>query len=423
MCVYEITGGRPLAGQLTVQGAKNSVLPILAAAVLADGESVIHNCPNLSDVSATLDILRLLGCRVAREGDTVRIDASTLGDSRIPDQLMGEMRSSVVFLGALLARCGGAELSYPGGCELGPRPIDLHLTALRALGAEVREEGGHLLCRSGRGMAGRELCLSIPSVGATENAILAACGCPGLTTIVGAAREPEIEDLQAFLRSMGGQVEGAGTSVVRVLGGKRLHPAEHTVIGDRMAAATYLCAVGAAGGCVCLKGVESGCLTAVLSVLKEAGADVQGEGDTLSIACAAPLCGVRTVRTAPHPGFPTDAQAPLMAAMSCGTGTTMFVENMFLNRYRHVGELARMGADIQVDGRVAVVTGRPLHAAQVRGTDLRGSAALVVAALGAQGKSQVSGVRHILRGYQSLDGDLRALGAQIEKKELPAGTH
>ena len=414
MCEYRITGGRPLAGQLTVQGAKNSVLPILAATVLANGESVIQNCPDLSDVSATLEILRLLGCRVKREGNTVRVDASTLECSRIPEQLMGELRSSVVFLGALLARCGRAELAYPGGCELGPRPIDLHLMALRTLGADIQEARGGLCCRSKTGLCGREFCLPIPSVGATENAMLAACGCPGVTTIVGAAREPEIEDLQNFLRAMGACIEGAGTSSIRIEGGRMLHPARHTVIGDRMAAATYLCAVGAAGGCVQLHGVDPRHLTGFLSVLEEAGADLHAENNSISMACTAPLNGVRPIRTAPYPGFPTDAQAPLMAALSCGTGTTMFVENMFSSRYRHVDELVRMGADIQVDGRVAVVTGRPLQGTRVRGTDLRGSAALVVAALGAKGESRVSGVRHILRGYQDLDGDLRSLGASIQ---------
>ena len=414
MCEYRITGGRPLAGQLTVQGAKNSVLPILAATVLANGESVIQNCPDLSDVSATLEILRLLGCRVKREGNTVRVDASTLECSRIPEQLMGELRSSVVFLGALLARCGRAELAYPGGCELGPRPIDLHLMALRTLGADIQEARGGLCCRSKTGLCGREFCLPIPSVGATENAMLAACGCPGVTTIVGAAREPEIEDLQNFLRAMGACIEGAGTSSIRIEGGRMLHPARHTVIGDRMAAATYLCAVGAAGGCVQLHGVDPRHLTGFLSVLEEAGADLHTESNSISMACTVPLNGVRPIRTAPYPGFPTDAQAPLMAALSCGTGTTMFVENMFSSRYRHVDELVRMGADIQVDGRVAVVTGRPLQGTRVRGTDLRGSAALVVAALGAKGESRVSGVRHILRGYQDLDGDLRSLGASIQ---------
>lgn len=414
MCEYEIVGGRPLGGHLTIQGAKNSVLPILAAAVLAPGESVIRNCPRLSDVSATLEILRALGCRVTQEGHTVYVDASTLTGFRVPDRLMGELRSSVIFLGGLISRCGQVELAYPGGCQLGPRPIDLHLSALRSLGAKVQETQGRLVCSGGSRMAGGEICLSIPSVGATENAMLAGVGCRGETVIIGAAREPEIEDLQTFLCAMGAQVEGAGTSVIRIKGGRKLHPAEHTVIGDRMEAATYLCAVGAAGGCISLSGVDPRHLSSVLSVLEEAGLDIHVGADTISAACAAPLCGVRPIRTAPHPGFPTDAQAPLMAALCCGTGTSMFVENIFSSRYGHVGELARMGADIQVDGRVAVVTGRRLHGAEVRGTDLRGSAAMVVAALGAEGESRVSGVHHILRGYDNFDGKLRTLGGAVE---------
>ena len=250
MSYYEIQGGRPLHGALAIHGAKNSVLPILAACLLVPGQCVIHNCPDLSDVSATLDILRLLGCRADREGDAVVIDASALGRSDIPEHLMREMRSSVIFLGALLARLGTAELSYPGGCELGPRPIDLHLSALRTLGAEILEEQGVLCCRRGReGLSGREICLSIPSVGATENIMLAACGSPGVTTIVGAAREPEIVDLQNFLRAMGARIDGAGTPAIAVQGGTTpLRPAEYRVMGDRIAAATYLCGAAAAGG-------------------------------------------------------------------------------------------------------------------------------------------------------------------------------
>lgn len=417
MSYYEIQGGRPLYGSLAVHGAKNSVLPILAACLLAPGQSVIHNCPDLSDVAATLDILRLLGCRADREGDTVVIDATALSRWDIPEHLMREMRSSVIFLGALLARLGTAELSYPGGCELGPRPIDLHLSALRALGAEILEEQGALCCR-GNSLRGREVCLSIPSVGATENAMLTACGCPGLTTIVGAAQEPEIVDLQNFLLAMGARISGAGTPAISVQGGVALHPAQYRVMGDRIAAATYLCAAAAARGEIELTGVPPETLTAVLSCLEEAGCTLHTGPDRIALACAAPLRGISPVRTAPYPGFPTDGQAILMAALAGGEGATLFVENIFDARYRHVDELRRMGADIQLAGRAAMVSGvGRLYGAAVRSTDLRGGAALVVAGLGAEGTTQVSELRHIRRGYQELDKNLRTLGADI--RELP----
>lgn len=417
MSYYEIQGGRPLYGSLAVHGAKNSVLPILAACLLVPGQSVIHNCPDLSDVAATLDILRLLGCRADREGDTVVIDATALSRWDIPEHLMREMRSSVIFLGALLARLGTAELSYPGGCELGPRPIDLHLSALRALGAEILEEQGALCCR-GNSLRGREVCLSIPSVGATENAMLTACGCPGLTTIVGAAQEPEIVDLQNFLLAMGARISGAGTPAISVQGGVALHPAQYRVMGDRIAAATYLCAAAAARGEIELTGVPPETLTAVLSCLEEAGCTLHTGPDRIALACAAPLRGISPVRTAPYPGFPTDGQAILMAALAGGEGATLFVENIFDSRYRHVDELRRMGADIQLAGRAAMVSGvGRLYGAAVRSTDLRGGAALVVAGLGAEGTTQVSELRHIRRGYQELDKNLRTLGADI--RELP----
>ena len=417
MSYYEIQGGRPLYGSLAVHGAKNSVLPILAACLLAPGQSVIHNCPDLSDVAATLDILRLLGCRADREGDTVVIDATALSRWDIPEHLMREMRSSVIFLGALLARLGTAELSYPGGCELGPRPIDLHLSARRALGAEILEEQGALCCR-GNSLRGREVCLSIPSVGATENAMLTACGCPGLTTIVGAAQEPEIVDLQNFLLAMGARISGAGTPAISVQGGVALHPAQYRVMGDRIAAATYLCAAAAARGEIELTGVPPETLTAVLSCLEEAGCTLHTGPDRIALACAAPLRGISPVRTAPYPGFPTDGQAILMAALAGGEGATLFVENIFDARYRHVDELRRMGAYIQLAGRAAMVSGvGRLHGAAVRSTDLRGGAALVVAGLGAEGTTQVSELRHIRRGYQELDKNLRTLGADI--RELP----
>lgn len=416
MSFYEICGGRPLRGELRVQGAKNSALPILAAALLAPGQSVIRNCPDLSDVTAALEILRLLGCGAVREGTDVLIDASQLTGCGIPDRLMREMRSSVIFLGALLARLGRAELSYPGGCELGPRPIDLHLAALRGLGAEIAEEQGRLTCTRGKGLTGRELCLSIPSVGATENAMLAAVCAAGTTTITNAAREPEIVDLQGFLRAIGAKVHGAGSSVITVEGGVPLHGGSYAVMGDRIVAATYLAAAASAGGTVEVTGVDYRHLSTVSAVLREAGCDVQSGAESIRLRRDGPLQGVRPVRTAPYPGFPTDAQAPLMAALTRGKGCTVFVENIFESRYRHVDELSRMGADIRVEGRVAVVYGVPrLHGAQVRATDLRGGAALAVAALGAEGRSELTGVHHIDRGYQSLEGDLRRLGAEIRR--------
>ncbi len=418
MSSYEITGGRTLEGRLAVQGAKNSVLPILAATLLAPGESVIRNCPRLSDVAVTLDILRLLGCKVRREGDAVAVDAGAVSCSEIPEALMREMRSSVIFLGALLARLGTACMSYPGGCELGPRPIDLHLAALRSLGAEISEDQGCLRCQGRARLRGRELCLPSPSVGATENAILCACGCPGVTTLVGAAREPEIVDLQNFLRAMGADVSGAGGSVVTVRGGSPLHPAEYTVMGDRIAAATYLCAAAAAGGQGEVTGIDPNILTAVLSCLEEAGCTLWTGPGRITLENRAPLRGVRAVQTVPYPGFPTDAQAILMAALAGGTGTTLFVENIFDSRYRHVEELLRMGADIRLAGRVAVVTGvGRLRGAAVRGADLRGAAALVVAGTAAEGVTTVSGLKHIRRGYEDLGGALRSLGAEI--REIP----
>lgn len=417
MSYYEIQGGRPLSGSLAIHGAKNSVLPILAACLLVPGQCVLHNVPDLSDVSATIDILRLLGCRVDREGETVTVDASALGRCEIPEHLMREMRSSVIFLGALLARLGTAELSYPGGCELGPRPIDLHLSALRTLGAEILEEQGMLCCRR-RSLRGREICLSIPSVGATENIMLAACGCPGLTTIVGAAREPEIVDLQGFLQAAGVEVAGAGSSAIAIRGGAPLHPARYRVMGDRIAAATYLCGCAAATGEVEVTGVASDTLASLLACLEEAGCELHTESERVVLTSRAPLRGISPVRTAPYPGFPTDAQAILMAALAGGEGATLFVENIFDSRYRHVDELRRMGADIQLAGRAAMVSGvGKLHGAAVRSTDLRGGAALAVAALGAEGTTQVSELRHIKRGYQGLDKNLRALGADI--REIP----
>ncbi len=416
MSVLRIQGGRALSGAVQVQGAKNSVLPILAACLLAPGACVIHNCPRLTDVECTLAILRRLGCKAEREGDTVTVDAGSPTGWDVPDALMREMRSSVVFLGPILGRMGQAELSYPGGCELGPRPIDLHLAALRALGAEIREEGGRLRC-SGK-LRGGEITLSLPSVGATENAMLAAVAAQGDTTITNAAREPEIDDLQRFLCTLGADVRGAGSSVITVHGGRPLHGGEHTVIGDRIAACTYLAAVAAAGGEGEVRGVDWRHVSTVTTVLSQAGCRVVSGPEAVSIAAPTQLRAVRPIRTAPYPGFPTDAQAGVMAALCKAEGATVFSENIFESRYRHVDELVRMGADIRVEGRVAVVCGvERLVGARVQATDLRGGAALAVAGVGAQGESIVTGLRHVDRGYADLAADLRALGADVERLE------
>ena len=413
---FVIAGGRPLTGSLQAQGAKNSVLPILAATILHSGTSVLHNCPHLRDVDASIRILRHLGCRAEWERDSLVVDTAGMQCCEIPDHLMREMRSSVIFLGAILARCGRADLSMPGGCELGPRPIDLHLSALRQLGARIEEGGGRLRCEAGE-LRGREITLSIPSVGATENAILAACGSEGTTVLMNAAREPEILDLQRFLAGMGCAVQGAGTSTVTIQGRSPTHDSEHTIMPDRIVAATYLAAVAAAGGEVELRQVDYRHLATVTGALHEAGCQVHSTGDAVLLRSSGNLHSIRPVRTAPYPGFPTDAQAVLMAALLRSRGATVFVENIFENRYRHVDELIRMGADIRVEGRVAVVCGVDrLQGAQVRATDLRGGAALVVAALSAQGESRVSCIHHIQRGYEDIARDLRMLGAEIREQ-------
>ncbi len=416
MSVFQIEGGHPLSGSVRVQGAKNSVLPILAATLLAGGQCLLRNCPRLTDVDNTLSILRHLGCRVEREGDAVTVDSGVLTGWDVPDRLMREMRSSVVFLGSILGRMGKAELTYPGGCELGPRPIDLHLSALRTLGAGIQERNGRLCCEGT--LTGGDITLSLPSVGATENAMLAAVAAKGVTTITNAAREPEIVDLQNFLCALGADVRGAGTSVITIRGGLPLHGGEYTIMADRIVAATYLSAVASAGGEGEITGVDWRQLSTVTAVFTEAGCRVESTPTSISIHAPERLKGVRPIRTAPYPGFPTDAQAVVMAALCKAQGTTVFVENMFDSRYRHVDELSRMGADIRVEGRVAVVCGvERLSGARLLSTDLRGGAALAVAALGAEGESILSGLKHVDRGYTDLALDLRTLGAKVVRND------
>ena len=363
MSIWHIYGGNRLAGSTRVQGAKNAVLPIMAASVLSGGETVLHNVPDLRDVTTTLRILQHLGCTAVRDGDTVRIDSRGMHCDFIPHALMRELRSSVIFLGAILARFGTARLSMPGGCELGPRPVNLHLDALRALGAEVTERGGDIICRA-HALQGRRILLPFPSVGATENAMLAACAAAGETVICNAAREPEIADLQCYLRKLDADISGAGTSTVTV-GGFRPRPfVEHTIMPDRIVAATILCAAAACGGEVELQDV--------------------------------------------------DAQPPLMAACLRAKGTTVFTENIFTNRYRHAEEFRRLGAAVSIEGRVAYVTGvERLTGAPLTASDLRGGAAMLVAGLCAEGATELLDDGYIDRGYDRFDACLSALGADV----------
>jgi UDP-N-acetylglucosamine 1-carboxyvinyltransferase len=417
MSILRIKGGRELNGEVRVQGAKNSVLPIMAASILVEGVSVIHNCPKLADVDVSIRILEHLGCEVNRDNESVSINSIGLIRSDIPDALMREMRSSVVFLGAILARTGEARLSLPGGCELGPRPIDLHITALRELGAVIDESGGKIVCKAGR-LKGCRLNLATPSVGATENAMLAACRCDGTTIITNPAREPEIKDLQDYLKKLGISINGAGTSMITVEGTQVRRNVEHTIISDRIVAATYLSAVASAGGFIRLFGVQPEHLMTVISVLREMGCTIQIDSDKGIIEAKrkGKLTAVKPILTSPYPGFPTAAQPPVMAACLKADGTTVFVENIFENRYRHIDELKRMGADIKTEGKTAIVCGVDmLHGAELRSTDLRGGAALCVAALGAGDASDISGVHHIDRGYDKIENALNALGADVRR--------
>ena len=328
-----ITGGVPLKGEVCVQGAKNSSLPLLAATVLCHGQTVLHNCPELSDVDAACQILSYLGCRVEREGRTVTVDARDVSGGAVPDRLMREMRSSVVFLGAIAARLGHANISFPGGCELGPRPIDLHLFALRKLGLTVREDRGCLDCTVNGRLKGTNITLSFPSVGATENILLAAATAEGTTVITNAAREPEIVDLAGFLNRCGAKVKGAGEGVITIEGVERLTPCEHTVIPDRIVAATYLCCGAATGGDVTVCHTDPTHLAGILPVFEEMGCSLTVEKDRVRLkAPEGRLRAVKDVRTMPYPGFPTDAQAPVMALSALADGTSVSINDRKISR-------------------------------------------------------------------------------------------
>ncbi len=416
MSEFIINGKKRLSGEAEVQGSKNAALPILAATLLTKGENVILNCPALSDVDAATRILRCLGADVSRQGSALLINCDGISCPVVPDSLMREMRGSIVFLGAMLARCGRARVSYPGGCELGPRPIDLHLKALRALGAEISERHGVLECTASKGLKGAKIALSFPSVGATENIILAAVCADGTTTITNAAREPEVVDLCDFLCEAGAEIYGAGEGTVVIEGVKSLGAASHTIIPDRIVAATLMSAAAVTGSEIVLKDIVASHLGAVIPVFEEAGCEIKSYRGSLRIKAPERLSALSLLRTMPYPGFPTDAQAPLMAVASVCRGTSVFAENIFESRYKHVDGLRRLGADIDIEGKVAVVKGvETLYGAKLQAHDLRGAAGLLIAALCAEGKSRLSGICYLERGYESFETVLSSLGADVMK--------
>lgn len=413
MEIWHVQGGKRLEGACFVQGSKNASLPVLAACIVRPVRVELKNVPQLRDVDAALRILRHLGCQAEQRGDEVYIDSTGLTRSEIPHALMEEMRSSVIFMGALIARCGEARLSLPGGCQLGKRPIDLHLSALRQLGAQIEEEGGEIRCRSAA-LHGRELQLPFPSVGATENVMLAACAAEGETVLRGAAREPEIVELQNFLRELGADVRGAGSDCVRVAGVEKRERFFWRVMPDRIAAATLACAAAATGGDLELRGIDPQQFSTVLHFLNQAGCDIMIRKRGVRLLSGGRLQAVGEVVTAPFPGFPTDAQPVLMAALLKARGLTRMTETIFENRFRQAPELCRLGADVTVKGRVAEIWGvERLRGATLTATDLRGGAAMIVAGLSAEGETLVCDDGHITRGYEGLDRRLRALGADV----------
>ncbi|GIP39681.1 UDP-N-acetylglucosamine 1-carboxyvinyltransferase [Paenibacillus sp. J31TS4] len=411
-----IEGGKPLSGTIRIHGAKNAALPIMAAALLAEGRHTIGNVPDLLDIHVMLDILRELGCKADLSGDTVTVDTTSVSSSHIPEDLMRQMRSSVFLMGPLLARFGKVQLYQPGGCAIGERKINLHLQGLQALGAVVEETGSTIVCWANR-LTGADVVLDFPSVGATENIMMAAVKAEGTTTIYNAAREPEIVDLQNFLIAMGARIIGAGTDTITIEGVSELQPCEYRVIPDRIVTGTFMVAAAATRGSVTLEKVNPAHLTSVTHVLKRAGVQIAVDGDIIHVSCHSRPKSLDRVVTAPHPGFPTDLQSQIMVFLSLADGVSVIKETIFEGRFKHVDELSRMGADIRVDLSSALVRGVPrLYGATVEATDLRAGAALVIAGLAARGTTVVEQVHHIDRGYDRIEAMLSSLGARISRE-------
>ena len=413
MGVYHITGGKKLYGQLKVGGGKNAILPILASVVLNGSESIIHNCPKISDTTISIEMLQSIGCMVKQENGTLIIDSSTADNWNLPEDLVRKMRSSFIFLGGVLSRFGKCKISYPGGCALGARQIDLHLMALRKLGAKIIEEHGFIYCSADK-LIGTRINLSIPSVGATENIMLSAVFAEGDTIIDNAAREPEIQDLEKFLNGMGAKIYGAGSSQILIRGVKKLQSVEHTVMPDRIVAGTLLAAAVITGGKIRLTHVNPEHLYPITCKFLETGCSIRMERDSVYLEAPAKIRSIEVI-TNPHPGFPTDMQPQFTALMSLADGVSVIKETLFESRNRHIIELKRMGADISLtNGSTFIVRGvEKLKGATVDAMDLRGGAALILAGLAAEGKTIVTNSDFVERGYERFEDSLNAIGANV----------
>ena len=414
MSVLWIEGLHSLDGRIKIQGSKNGVLPVMAASLLHEGTTILEHVPKIQDVFCMMGILASLGCKCTMEEDRLVLDASSLKTTEIPAELAGQMRSSVMLLGPLLVRCGSVSTSLPGGCRIGKRPVDLHLAGLRALGASVSQEGADIMARTpGRGLTGGDVRLSYPSVGATENILMAAAGASGETVLRGAAREPEIEILCAFLNQLGVKVRGAGTSCISVMGTGTTEDTVFPLPGDRIVAGTYLGAVMSAGGSVFLERAPVPHMGKTLELAKVMGAELLPEAGGLRVTMSG-RPRAADVRTGPYPEFPTDMQSVMMAVMARADGVSCIRETVFESRFSMAKELRKLGADIIIEDNLARVAGRNVLAGTfVEASDLRGGAALAVACLGAFGESRVGGYEHISRGYEDISRDLSGVGARI----------
>ena len=418
MDVYKVDGGRRLSGEVSAQGAKNAILPILAACILSNKPVELTNCPDISDVDNMLSILDCIGCRTQKFEDRVIVDASDANCCEIPQELSKRLRSSFFVLGPMIARFGKASCWHPGGCEIGNRPIDLHINGLKRINVDIAEGFGQIKCR-GDNLIGADVHLDYPSVGATENIMMAAVRAEGVTVIYNAAREPEIVDLQRFLNEIGFHVAGAGSSMIAIKGGGVTHETTHRIIPDRIVTGTLLCAGVMCGGDIIVKEVEENDVSAIVSKLSETGCSITSDHNSIRLRANRRPGEIRLIETSPYPGFPTDMQSLMFSTCSVADGTSVIVENVFDSRFKHVAEMAKMGAIYTIKDRIAVIRGVPkLTGAEVCAKELRGGAALTIAAIAAEGESTIHGVEYIDRGYDKLECMLRSFGASIRRETV-----